>query len=288
MGGVSGGFLLPPFQISVLGFSSPAVSPTSLVFNLVAIPSGVYRYIREGRMLWPLTTVIVLATVPGVCLGVILRVRLLPDPDAFKCFVGFVLLLIGARLLRDVLAVSSARQAGSASPATAVELSDRSGRPRLGGGEFKVRSLPSTWRRIAYEFHGEFFSFSTLGLFPLVLIVGLISGAYGIGGGAITGPILVTVFRLPVYTVAGAVLLGTLITSIAGVVFYRAAAGHYSELGLGIAPDWLLGILFGIGGAVGMYAGARCQKFVPARIIKLILAAGVLFVAVRYVAAFFS
>ena len=52
MGGVSGAFLLLPFQVSVLGFTSPAVSPTNLIFNIVAIPSGVYRYIREGRMAW--------------------------------------------------------------------------------------------------------------------------------------------------------------------------------------------------------------------------------------------
>ena len=57
MGGVSGAFLLLPFQISILGFTSPAVSPTNLVYNIVAIPSGVYRYIREGRMAWPLAWV---------------------------------------------------------------------------------------------------------------------------------------------------------------------------------------------------------------------------------------
>ena len=54
MGGVSGAFLLLPFQVSVLGFTSPAVSSTNLVYNIVAIPSGVYRYIKEGRMAWPL------------------------------------------------------------------------------------------------------------------------------------------------------------------------------------------------------------------------------------------
>jgi len=53
MGGVSGAFLLLPFQVSVLNFTSPAVSPTNLVFNIVAIPSGVCHYIREGRMNWP-------------------------------------------------------------------------------------------------------------------------------------------------------------------------------------------------------------------------------------------
>ena len=75
MGGVSGAFLLLPFQVSVLGFTSPAVSPTNMIFNIVAITSGIYRYKREGRMAWVLAGGIITGTAPGVLLGVILRVR---------------------------------------------------------------------------------------------------------------------------------------------------------------------------------------------------------------------
>src|SRR5512147_3218861 len=90
-GGVSGAFLLLPFQMSVLGFTAPAVSATNQLFNIVAIPSGVYRYIREGRMVWPLTWVVIAGTLPGVLIGAILRVRYLPDPVRFKLFAGVVL-----------------------------------------------------------------------------------------------------------------------------------------------------------------------------------------------------
>ena len=34
MGGISGAFLLLPFQVSVLGFNTPAVSSTNLLYNL--------------------------------------------------------------------------------------------------------------------------------------------------------------------------------------------------------------------------------------------------------------
>lgn len=33
--GISGGVLLLPFQMSVLGFISPSVSPTNLIYNIV-------------------------------------------------------------------------------------------------------------------------------------------------------------------------------------------------------------------------------------------------------------
>lgn len=102
MGGVSGAFILLPFQVSVLGYSSPSVSATNFVYNIVAIPSGVYRFIKEGRMAWPLTWVVIAGTLPGVFLGYLLRIRYLPDPRSFKFFVGCVLLYLGVRLLYEM------------------------------------------------------------------------------------------------------------------------------------------------------------------------------------------
>lgn len=56
-----------------------------------------------------------------------------------------------------------------------------------------------------------------------------------------------------------------------------------------VAPDWILGALFGFGGLFGIYLGANKQKVVPARvIIKTILCVCVLFVAVRYIVGFWG
>lgn len=50
MVGISGAFLLLPFQMSVMGLAGPATSATNLVFNLFATPGGVWRYWRDGRL----------------------------------------------------------------------------------------------------------------------------------------------------------------------------------------------------------------------------------------------
>ena len=107
----------------------------------------------------------------------------------------------------------------------------------------------------------------------------------GIGGGSIIAPFFVTFFGLPVYTVAGAALMGTFVTSVAAVVFYQAIAPLYPELS--VAPDWFLGVLFGLGGMAGMYLGARCQKYVPATAIKWMLAGIIVSTALKYVLGFF-
>ncbi|MBS1859819.1 MAG: hypothetical protein JST11_30900 [Acidobacteria bacterium] len=48
--GISGVFLLLPFQTSVLGFAASAVTPTNLIYNAIAVRGGVCRFIRERRM----------------------------------------------------------------------------------------------------------------------------------------------------------------------------------------------------------------------------------------------
>jgi uncharacterized membrane protein YfcA len=69
MGGISGAFLLLPFQMSFLGYTNPSVSATNQLFNIVAIPPGAYRYHKEGRMVWPLAWAVIIGTLPGVLIG---------------------------------------------------------------------------------------------------------------------------------------------------------------------------------------------------------------------------
>jgi len=271
MGGVSGAFMLLPFQVSILGYTAPSVSGTNQVFNIVAIPSGVYRYIREKRMLWPLTWAVIIGTLPGVFIGAWVRVKYLPDPKNFKLFAGLVLCYIGFRLLLDVIKNKQKKRDPKAI--------------QTAGSRQTVRIIESTLRQVRFDYDGEIYRFSPPVVYAICFFVGIVGGIYGIGGGAIVAPFFVAIVELPVYTVAGAALMGTFITSFAGVAFYQYLSLIYTDMA--VAPDWLLGILFGFGGFFGMYLGARTQKFVPARLIKGILCGCVLFVALRYIAGFF-
>ena len=291
MGGISGAFLLLPFQMSVLNYTAPSVSGTNHVFNIVAIPSGVYRFIKEGRMSWPLTWTVVIGTLPGVFLGYYIRVLYLPDPKAFKFFVGCVLLYIGIRLVKDLLGKAKQRSAGTKTleekfKAKVEEIKkEQSARAAAGiPAEAVVKTVSISLKKIEYEFWGERFSYNPVSMFILAFVVGIIGGAYGIGGGAIIAPFCVAIFHLPVYTIAGATLMGTFITSVAGALFFSfiPATGGISAM-----PDWPLGILFGVGGFIGMYLGARTQKFIPQKFIKVMLSVVIVFLAVRYIVQYF-
>jgi uncharacterized membrane protein YfcA len=284
MGGVSGAFLLLPFQMSVLNYTSPSVSGTNHVFNVFAIPSGVYRYIKEGRMAWPLTWVIIAGTLPGVFLGFHMRVLYLPDPKAFKLFAGCVLLYIGSRMIKELAGKDRAK---SSSAKALEEKFKQQQNSRLTAGipsHAVVKTKHVSLKRIEYEFWGEIFSFNPIVVFILSFVVGIIGGAYGIGGGAIIAPFCISLLHLPAYTIAGATLMGTFMTSIAGALFYSIPliVNNISSM-----PDWPLGILFGAGGFAGMYIGARLQKFVPQQLIKTILGIIIIFLSIRYILQFF-
>ncbi|TCJ19902.1 sulfite exporter TauE/SafE family protein [Rubrobacter taiwanensis] len=238
--GVSGAFLLLPFQVSVLGFTSPAVSPTNLIYNVLAAPGGIYRYAADRSISWPLARTIVLGSLPGVFLGAVLRVTVFADPGIFKAFVGLVLLYLGARLLLETFGYP--------------------GRSRPGRGGSRGSVL------------------------VLAFFVGVVGGIYSIGGGAIIAPFLVAIFRLPVRTVAGAALVGTFVTSVAGIAFFELL----EVLGAGgeepVSPDWLLGAVLGLGGLAGTYAGAYAQRLLPETGIKGVLGVLVCLLAFGYLA----
>ncbi|NIR15094.1 MAG: TSUP family transporter, partial [Desulfobacterales bacterium] len=64
LGGLSGAFLILPFQMSIFGYVAPSVSATNFVYNIVGIPGGVAAYIKEKRMNWALAAVITVGTLP--------------------------------------------------------------------------------------------------------------------------------------------------------------------------------------------------------------------------------
>jgi len=276
--GVSGAFLLLPFQMSVLGFTSPAVSATNLLYNIVAIPGGVSQYIREGRMAWPIAITTLVGTLPGIFIGAVIRVKYMPDARSAKFFVGLVLLWLGYRILSEWFRRVTGRSAAN------NKLERKFGRKLPSHAVVETKSFSLS--HVTYEFWGETFSFSTPAMFGLAFVVGIAGGIYGIGGGAIIAPFVVSVLHLPVYTIAGASLFGTFVTSIVGVGFFEYLSRLPMSEGTAVRPDWLLGALFGVGGLAGTFVGARLQKYLPELWIRLLLGVLVSGVAVNYIRQF--
>ncbi len=257
MSGLSGAFLLLPFQVEFLNYTAPSVSATNQFYNLIAIPSGVYRYYKEKRFLKPLTMVLIYGSIPGVVLGVITRSFFFTNPTLFKQYAACVLLYLAYRMGKDLFRKDVARKAPN--------------------DPLSLKVLEDTKEKCTFYFDGKEYVFSKTPLFWLSFVIAFIGGIYGIGGGAIIAPFLFSYYRLPVYVTSGATLFCTFISSCFGVAVFYILGFIFPEKAL--TPDIMLGVLFGCGGLIGMSLGARAQKFLPARQITIIIVSVLLLTA---------
>lgn len=153
--GISGAVLLLPFQVSVLGTPSPAVTPTNLLYNVVATPGALYRYWRQGQAGGRLALVLIAGTMPGVIAGSVIRVDLLPGPGVFDLVVAAVLLPLGLwlALTRPPGAVAAARPAWVIPPTALILLATAvgcvGGIYGIGGGSILAPVLIGTGRPAA-------------------------------------------------------------------------------------------------------------------------------------------
>lgn len=119
--GVSGAVFLLPVQLSVFAVPSPAVTPTNLLYNVVAGPGALLRYRRAGALHGPLVRRLVLGTLPGVVIGAVIRVFAIPGPAVFKILVAVFLLPLGTWLIaRTLLPPRSAKPSGDGLSASAI------------------------------------------------------------------------------------------------------------------------------------------------------------------------
>jgi len=256
--GISGAVLLLPFQVSVLGTPSPAVTPTNLLYNVVATPGALYRYWRQGQSGGTLAWLLIAGTLPGVIAGSIIRVELLPSPQVFDLVVAAVLLPLGTWLA--LTRPKGAAGPGGAAGHAAVSAEAAAGTP--GGHPFPpaARSIPQPVLTL------------------LAVAVGCVGGIYGIGGGSILAPVLIGTGRPP-SQVAPAALASTFVTSVAGVVTFTVLSLHQHG---SVAPDWPTGIALGLGGLAGGYTGARIQSRLPDVLIRRLVGVLVMAIACRY------
>ncbi|MGI5378805.1 sulfite exporter TauE/SafE family protein [Streptomyces sp. CA-251387] len=136
--GVSGAVFLLPVQLSLLGVPSPSVTPTNLLYNVVAGPGALLRYRRAGLLRGPLARRLIAGTLPGVVLGALIRVFALPGPAVFRLLVAALLLPLGLWLVARTLRPATTRAPAEPSPRTvtllAVAVGTVGGIYGIGGG----------------------------------------------------------------------------------------------------------------------------------------------------------
>jgi uncharacterized membrane protein YfcA len=256
MVGLGGGFLIVPAFL-LMHFDARSAAGTSMLVVLANSASGTISYWRQRRVDFRTALLFAVAGVPGVWLGAALD-QVIPQ----RLFTGAFALLLLWVAWRMITA-----------KAASAELQDeavRDDEPRPGLvtplrlGEISRDFVDAQGMRHVYRFN------AAAGV-AISVAAGIVASAFGLGGGLIYMPAMVTMFGFPVHVATATSQSIIAITS----CFGTASHAIYGDV------RWTVGAIVAAGAIVGAQAGARIAKHVAALPLMRLLALGALLMAAK-------
>lgn len=107
------------------------------------------------------------------------------------------------------------------------------------------------------------------------LFAGFISGFFATGGGMILVPAFVYLLEMPSKKARGTSIFCILPMVITSSIFY-----YKSNF-----IDWKIGLLCGVGGAIGGYIGSKLLKKLPEKILKIAFTVFLIYISYRMITA---
>jgi uncharacterized protein len=245
MVGVGGGFLIVP----VIALLEPTWQPRAITAYSLAVVcanacSGTLAYVRQRRVDRRSVVAFAAAAIPGVLLGVLGADTL--DRGWFDPLFGILLAAMAAWL--------------TIAPQQ---------RPKNPGGGAVRELVDAHGRRYRWSFDMR------LGMAGSV-VVGVVSALFGIGGGPVQVPFLVTLLNYPEHVATATSHAVLAVTTLVATLVHAGQGDYQGTLPLTLATA--------AGALAGAPLGARLSRFVPGKTLLRILAAMLAFIAVRLIA----
>jgi uncharacterized protein len=255
--GIGGGFLMTPFLIFIGVPASVAVATGSMQIA-ASSTTGVMNYWRRKSIDLRLALVLTAGGFIGSILGVLFfnQMKRVGQLDLIiqLCYVT-LMLTIGGFMIVDFLRSLWRNRDG------AVVL-----RPK--GAPDWAKNLP-----LQMTFERSQFTISVIPLVALGLVIGFLGALMGIGGGFMTVPALIYLFRVPTAVVVGTSMLQILVTTLAATMLHALTNGQV---------DILLGLVLTLGGVIGAQFGTRAGRNLNGDYFRFLLALLVLAVGMRF------
>jgi uncharacterized membrane protein YfcA len=267
--GQAAGIFALPYTTSVLQFSNPHVTPSTLLLTFLNPIGALLGFRRTGQWNLRFASWLCAGGVLGGLVGPFLRARLLADVDVFRLILGLTLAFVGIQL------ADKARR-GFASGDKA---------PGRGVGTPRIVTLAQAGARITIGYRGAQWTLHQGVLFALGAAVGVISSSLGLGGAFLIVPFLVVVYKVPMYVVPAATIPYAVALSATGLLTYCLLLPLFGTAAL--PPEWAWGFFAGAGGIFGAWVAAKTQLYVPEPLLNAMLGTVISAVAILYVTNFF-
>jgi hypothetical protein len=285
--GEAAGIFALPYQISVLQFGNPSVTPTTQLLTLLNPLGALLGFYRTRQTNWDFALWVCLGGMLGAMVGPFVRLTVLSDPKPFTVAVGLALAVTGVHLC--VAAVRSFRSRAGFEHRFTSAVRDAVAAGRSPSGlppGLAIETVDKSGLRLTIAYWGDRWTMSLPVLFLVGLGVGIVSSALGVGGGFLLVPIFATFYRLPIYVLVAASIPYVVSLSAVSLVTYGVIVPWSTGVRLPAEVSW--GLFASAGGILGAWCAAKTQRFVPQSRLKLMLgvitaAAGVLYVLSGFV-----
>ena len=279
--GAAGGMLMGAFQALVVQTAGPVginaanvLRPSNIALTLFSPLGSFYRFaVVEKRVAWPVG----LSFGAGIFIGSIwlgTYVTQFVSMKAYKEWLGILVVIMGIKTLMEMTPASMNKRKNI--KAMTQKFNAAVKKAKETGGAVEMGSIEAVKTGITdyrFKFWGEEFKINPLLFAFLGIIVGIVSRAFGIGGGFLLVPMMTTIAALPMYVAVPISLIGTCFSSIGSFIGYVMN---------GYLPDMMLAIAIIIGGFAGGMLGSRCQKMFSEKALKIILACTLFFLFFRF------
>jgi uncharacterized membrane protein YfcA len=238
--GVGGGFIMVPFMLAYLNYSSQqSVGTSALVIIFFAISSSV-AYFKQKRVDYRVGAMAALLSVPAAFIG------------------GYATKLVPSALLAFVLAVAlvavgtkmtflpRGRKEDAESTDKKATLSKDDGRKRKNATP-KESQLGRETRIIDAAGHEFVYHSNILPALPFFFLAGFLSGFLGVGGGVVIVPTLQIIVGIPLHLAVA--------TSLFTMIFTSISSGTTHVLLGNVVFDYVPFFIIGI--VIGSQVGAR-------------------------------
>ncbi|MCM8557971.1 sulfite exporter TauE/SafE family protein [Sphingomicrobium sediminis] len=254
--GVGGGFLTTPLLIFYGVPPTVAVASATTQVTGTSV-SGVAAHMRRGGVDFQMGTVMIAGGIFGSLMGAVLF-SLLQRSGQVDLVIGilYVVLLggIGGLMLRDAL--------------VALDIIEPPARKKPKRRHQRwITALPLRWR-----FYGSGLYISPLAPMIIGFVAGIMTMLLGVGGGFITIPAMIYLLGMSARVVVGTSLVMILAVSAVSTLIHALTTQ---------AVDIVLAFLLLLGSVVGAQYGAAIASKVKPDLLRLLLAAMILVVALR-------
>ncbi len=279
--GAAGGMLMAAFQVLVVNTMGPVginaanvLKPSNMALTLFSPLGSFYRYaVVEKRVAWPVGISFGVGIFIGsIWLGKYVSAYL--PMKAYKEWLAVLVVIMGVKTLMEMRPAAMAKRKNI--KAMTKKFNDEVAAAKAEGRSAQMGSIEPVKTGLTdyrFKFWGEEFTINPLLFAILGLGIGVVSRAFGIGGGFLLVPAMTTLGALPMYVAVPISLIGTCFSSVGAFLGY---------LMVGYLPDMTLAVSIIIGGFAGGMLGSRAQKLFSEKTLKIVLAVTLFFLFFRF------